>query len=133
MASSGINHLVLESLPTAEAKYQLAHINESKVGDIVATLIVCLVIAVFAIMLRFVSRLMNKARLKADDWMVVVALLFTLGYIISTSLCILKYGGGRHAILLKDPVKFAKVCTPTLGFEAYANSGANYSCRHRAS
>ncbi|MCJ1280168.1 hypothetical protein MMC21_007995 [Puttea exsequens] len=108
MSASQVNPLVYESLPPAEAQYQLDHVHESRVSEIVSTLIICLVIATLAVVLRFVSRRMVKATLKGDDWMMLVALVFALGYIISTFLCIKKYGGGRHAILLKNPIKFAQ-------------------------
>ena len=39
----------------------------------------------------------------------IILKVFALGYIVSVLLCIMRYGGGRHAILLKDPVKFAQV------------------------
>ena len=107
--SQQVNWLVYDSLPPAEAKYQLAHINDSRVADIVSSHIACLIIAVIAVILRFVSRRMVKTAPGADDWMIVAALIFAIGYIIAVFLCVLKYGGGRHAILLKDPVKFAQV------------------------
>jgi uncharacterized membrane protein len=104
-----VNWLVFNSLPPADARYQLEHINESRVKDIVSSHITCLIIAVVAVLLRFVSRRMMKTALKADDWMIVAALIFAVGYITSVLLCVLEYGGGRHAILLKEPVKFAQV------------------------
>ena len=69
-----INWAVYESLPPAEAQYQLDHINQSRVHDIVSSHIACLVIAVAAIILRFISRRMSKTAIKADDWMIVAAL-----------------------------------------------------------
>lgn len=108
MTSSQVNWAVYHSLPPAEAKYQLEHVNQSRVKDIVSSHIACLIIAVIAVVLRFVSRRIAKTSLKADDWMIVAALIFAIGYITSVFLCVLNYGGGRHAILLKDPVNFAK-------------------------
>lgn len=109
MSPPQYNRLVYASLPPAEAQYQLAHINESRVPAIVSSQIACLVIAVIAVVLRFVSRRMIKTALKADDWMIVAALVFMIGFVTSVLLCILQYGGGRHAILLKNPVEFAQV------------------------
>ena len=74
MATPEVNWAVYKSLPPAEAQYQLYHINESRVQDIVSSHVACLVIAVFAIILRFISRRMSKTSIKADDWMIVAAL-----------------------------------------------------------
>lgn len=132
MGAPQVNWAIYKSLPPAEAQYQLDHVNQSQVSNIVSSHIACLTIAVVAIILRFISRRMSKTPIKADDWMIVAALVFTVGYVTSVLLCmrellplnepmranefqgILKYGGGRHAILLKDPIKFAQVCDLTL-------------------
>ncbi len=87
MGAPTINQAVYKSLPPAEAQYQLDHINESRVSDIVSSHIACLVIAIVAIVLRFASRRMSKTAIKADDWMIVAALVFAVGYIISVLLC----------------------------------------------
>lgn len=83
----GVNVHIYGHLPPAEAHYQLAHVHESRVYDIVSSHIACLVIAVIAIVLRFVSRRMSKTAIKADDWMIVVALVFAIGYITAVLLC----------------------------------------------
>jgi len=106
MGTPPINWAVYNSLPPAEAQYQLDHINESRLQDIVSSHIACLVIAVVAIALRFISRRISKTAIKADDWMIVAALVsgkaicpniefrtdlrnqfFAIGYIISVLLC----------------------------------------------
>lgn len=87
MGAPPINWAVYRSLPPFEAQYQLDHINESRVSDIVLSHIACLVIAFVAIALRFVSRRMSKTAIKSDDWMIVAALVFAVGYIISVLLC----------------------------------------------
>ncbi len=62
-------------LPTpAEIQYMSAHINDSKVGQILATNIACTLIALLAITLRFGSRRLIKADRKADDWLIIIAL-----------------------------------------------------------
>lgn len=68
------NHLVYASLPPAEAAYQLSHIHDSRVRDIVSSHIACLVIATVAVVLRFVARRMSGTRVGGDDWMIVAAL-----------------------------------------------------------
>lgn len=50
------------------------HINDSKVGDIIAVNVTGLCIAIFAVFLRFLSRRLVRTEIKADDFMVVVAL-----------------------------------------------------------
>ncbi|KAK3173075.1 hypothetical protein OEA41_006404 [Lepraria neglecta] len=69
-----VNWEVYFSLPPAEAQYQLEHIDESKVANIMASLIAGLSISFVAVVLRLISRRMVKTPLKADDWMMVAAL-----------------------------------------------------------
>ncbi len=91
----------------AEIQYQYAHIHEDRSFNIIISHAICLPIAVTAVVLRLISRRMIKASIQADDWLVLVALLFFAGQITGGLLCV-RFGGGKHAILLKDPVKFAK-------------------------
>ena len=74
MSQPQINWAVYYSLPPAEAQYQLDHVDGSRVNDVLSTLISCLVIATIAVILRFISRSMVMTGIKADDWMVVAAL-----------------------------------------------------------
>ena len=74
MSQPQINWAVYHSLPSAQAQYQLDHVDESKVNDILASLTSCLVIASTAVILRFISRRMVPTSIRADDWMIVAAL-----------------------------------------------------------
>ena len=74
MSTPWYNEAIYEELPPAEARYQLAHIHESRAKDINVSHFVCLAIAVTAIALRFLSRRMSKTALKMDDWMICAAL-----------------------------------------------------------
>ena len=74
MGDPAINWAVYMSLPPAEAQYQLDHVHESRFQAIASSQIACLIIAFIAIILRFVSRRLSKTPIKADDWMIVVAL-----------------------------------------------------------
>ena len=74
MGAPTINWSVYNSLPPAEAQYQLDHVNESRAEAIFSSYIACLIIAIVAIVLRFISRRMSKTAIKADDWMIVAAL-----------------------------------------------------------
>ena len=62
------------SIPSAALDYQLLHIHDSRVPEIVATLAVCLPAAYIAVVLRFASRRIGKIPWKADDWWLVVGL-----------------------------------------------------------
>ncbi len=74
MSQPQINWAVYHSLPPAQAEYQLEHVEESRVNDVLSSLISCLVIATVAVILRFISRRMVKTGVKADDWMIIAAL-----------------------------------------------------------
>ena len=58
----------------AEIQYQKAHIHENKAPDIIASHVICFVLACIAVTLRFIARRIKKAPIKADDWFIVVAL-----------------------------------------------------------
>lgn len=60
------------SLPLEELAYQQAHIGESRVQDVVIATVVCLAIAWLSVLLRMISRRIVRARLQADDWMILV-------------------------------------------------------------
>ncbi|KAM0795174.1 hypothetical protein BDR22DRAFT_894424 [Usnea florida] len=94
--------------PTSASDYQLLHIHNSRVPELIVSMAVCLPAAYIAIFLRFLSRRIGKVPLKADDWWLVVGLLFTTVYITCEAI-LTHLGLGRHAILLKKPTTFAKV------------------------
>ena len=96
------------ALPSlAEIQHQLTHIHEDRSIDIVISNAICLPLAVIAVVLRLLSRRIVKASVKADDWTVISAVLLGAGKIAGEFLCV-RLGGGKHAILLKDPVEFAR-------------------------
>ena len=96
----------------AEIQYQHAHIHDDRSFNIVISHALCLPIAFVAVLLRFVSRRMVKASIQADDWLIVIALFFLAGEITGGLLCV-RIGGGKHAILLTDPVQFGKLVLVT--------------------
>ena len=71
----------------SEIQYQLAHINDDRASDIVISHAVVLPLAVTAVILRFISRRLCKARLGADDFMIIAALIFAIGEGIGGILC----------------------------------------------
>ena len=58
----------------AEIQYQLLHIHEDRSQDIVNSNTICMVIAIVAVTLRFVSRRLCKAAILADDFVCLAAL-----------------------------------------------------------
>ena len=54
-------------------EYQLAHAYENRANEIIVPHVVCLVFAVIAVALRFLSRRM-KAGIHLDDWVCLLAL-----------------------------------------------------------
>ena len=99
-------------LPPQDIAYQQAHIHDDRSSDIVISHIVCLSLAFTAILLRFLSRHIGKVRLEPDDWMIVAAFIFASGEVTGGLLAV-HYGGGKHAILLNNPIAFAKVVLAT--------------------
>ena len=86
MSTLWYNEAVYAELPPAEARYQLAHIHESRAKDINISHFVCLTIAVVAIALRFLSRRISRTALKMDDWMIVAALVCSRPAVVSESI-----------------------------------------------
>lgn len=58
----------------AEIHYQMEHIHESKASNIIASHVICFVLACIAVVLRFISRRIGKNAIQADDWFIVAAL-----------------------------------------------------------
>ena len=65
------------SLSPEEIAYEKAHISDDKTGQIVAANVVCGIVAVLSVALRFLSRRYANAHLGLDDWLLVVSLVFT--------------------------------------------------------
>ena len=59
---------------TADIQYMKEHIGESRVVGLVAVNVSGLCIAITAVYLRVVSRRLVRAKIKADDWMIALAL-----------------------------------------------------------
>lgn len=64
-----------------------------------------LVAASVAFILRFVSRRLGGVKLGVDDWFMVVGMFMTTAYI-TMLFVLLRYGMGRHVILVTDPRGF---------------------------
>ncbi|KAL8799507.1 MAG: hypothetical protein Q9182_005845 [Xanthomendoza sp. 2 TL-2023] len=72
---------------------------ESRGGELVATVTVMMIIASIAVLLRLYARRISAAKLGKDDYLIIVALIFTYGLDI-ISFYAIKAGIGRHMITL---------------------------------
>ena len=90
-----INPLIYYSISPDAAQWQLEHINDSKAGDILASLVVGFVLAYLAVTLRFVARRMKRTPYHIDDWLIVK--LYLHNYPNFTELIIETGAGGRSA------------------------------------
>ena len=61
-------------LPPAEIKYELAHIRDDRASNIVVSSVICISLATIAVMLRLLARRLSKAKILADDYMMIFAL-----------------------------------------------------------
>lgn len=61
--------------PTPEQiQYMKDHIGDSKVPGMIVSIVICLTSAYVVVALRFISRSFGKVKLRANDWLIVVAL-----------------------------------------------------------
>ena len=72
-----INWAFYNSLPPDQAQYQLAHINDSKAGGVLAAFIISILISLLAVILRFLSRGIGRIKYGADDWFMLAASVLT--------------------------------------------------------
>ena len=61
-------------LSPAEIKYEVAHIHDDRASNIVISSVICISLATIAVILRFLARRLSKAKILADDYMMVFAL-----------------------------------------------------------
>ncbi|KAL9007899.1 MAG: hypothetical protein Q9173_006919 [Seirophora scorigena] len=105
----------MDSPPPAEIQYQRQHIHDDRSNEIIAALGICLGIAIIAVLLRFVARHLKRAPLEADDWTIVAGLLCAIGYVVA-QLVSVSLGTGRHAVVITNPVSFARVISAGVVF-----------------
>ena len=74
MAPQVINWAMYSDLPPEAARYQLAHVNDSKRKSIAAAYIISYLISFSAVIMRFISRRIGRIPYHSDDWSIVVAL-----------------------------------------------------------
>ena len=74
MAPQEIDWTIYHQLPPEVARYQLAHVNDSKRKSMAAAYIISYLISFSAVIMRFVSRRIGRIPYHSDDWSIVVAL-----------------------------------------------------------
>ncbi|KAL8904325.1 MAG: hypothetical protein Q9171_007088 [Xanthocarpia ochracea] len=94
----------------AQIDYQLQHIQDDRSNEIIAAFGVCLGFAIITVLLRFLSRHLNRAPLKGDDWAVVFGLATTASIV----LYIVSLAATKISILLLYRRIF-----PLCGFHAF--------------
>lgn len=62
---------------------QKVHMNDDRRKDVVIAAVVCLAVAMIAVVLRFLSRRLAKARILWDDYMIIVGLVSIMDYILA--------------------------------------------------
>lgn len=97
-----INWAIYNSLPLEEARYQLAHINDSERVATLTSYIVSVSICLLAVIMRFVSRRIGRTKYGADDWIMLAATVLVLADSTSGLLAATIYGGAHHAILMTE-------------------------------
>ena len=65
-------------LSQSTVQYQLDHIDQNQRASIITSHVICLILACVAVSLRFVAHRITRATLKADDYMIVAALVTTI-------------------------------------------------------
>lgn len=95
------------TLSPTEIEYELAHIHDNRAPDLVISAAICIVLAITAVVLRLLARRLSKARILADDYMIIFALVICMGQV-AACLYSVHLGAGKHVILLKDPAAYAK-------------------------
>ncbi|KAL6714621.1 hypothetical protein ACLMJK_008046 [Lecanora helva] len=113
-------------LPPEELKYEIAHIKDDRRGDIIAACATCIAAAIIAVILRLLARRLSKAKILADDYMIIVALVFCMGQV-ATLLYTVHLGAGRHVILLKNVPAYAKAIISQEVFYCVATSVFKWS------
>ncbi|CAD6577297.1 MAG: hypothetical protein ASARMPRED_008203 [Alectoria sarmentosa] len=85
------------SISPTEAAFQLAHAHQSKTGQLIGSTGTLSALATVLVLARFITRVHTKVGLKADDWAVVIAMLFAWGEFVTIVICG-HNGLGKHLI-----------------------------------
>ena len=74
----------MSAISDTEISYQRDHINDNKTTQLVVANVIAISAATIAVVLRLVSRRLNKASLQADDFMIVVGLVSSISCSLTT-------------------------------------------------
>ena len=77
----------MATLSSQNIRYQQEHKDENRASDMIIANVVMLSAAYIAVVLRFISRRLSHAELKADDWMIMLGLVGLQAAIDSNVLC----------------------------------------------
>ncbi|KAL8923811.1 MAG: hypothetical protein Q9172_002959 [Xanthocarpia lactea] len=64
----------MPSVSQKETQYQIDHIHDNRINEILVSNSICIGLAAIAVLLRFAARRLSKAKIAADDYMIVAAL-----------------------------------------------------------
>lgn len=64
----------MAKLSPSDIQYQLEHLQDNKVPEILEYQIICFILAIIAVILRLVSRRLHRASIQSDDYMILIAL-----------------------------------------------------------
>ena len=62
------------ALSLTEIEYEVTHIHDSRAPDIVISSAICISLAITAVLLRLLARHLSRAKILADDYMIIFAL-----------------------------------------------------------
>lgn len=62
------------TLSPTEIEYEVAHIHDNRAPDLIISAALCIALAITAVILRLLARRLSKARILADDYMIIFSL-----------------------------------------------------------
>ncbi|KAI9045241.1 uncharacterized protein KD926_009655 [Aspergillus affinis] len=94
--------------PTPEQlDYYMAHADDDKRPNEIASLVCGLLAAIVAVAARFTARRISRITLGPEDWTIIAAMMGEITYAVVFAKAI-DNGQGRHIIFVKDAVSFSK-------------------------
>ena len=65
-------------IPPEQLQYYIEHADDNQQPNLIATVVLCLALPCIAVFLRFIARWRMQAGYKADDWLILLALVGSL-------------------------------------------------------
>ena len=66
------------TIPSVQLEYYENHASDNQQPNLIATIVLCLVLPCIAVFLRFLARWKNHVGYKADDWLILLALVCSM-------------------------------------------------------